>query len=156
MNITYTEKGTFITETCCNCGIAFGMPQGFRSEKLRNGGSFYCPNGHGQHYTETTVRKLERQLASEQSRHDQTKANLRDTKGSLVAEKGHRTRLKKRIKNGICPCCNRSFTNLKRHMNTKHPEYTPPGTKKKSNKHLNILGNLKKDKQCLSAHNADS
>jgi hypothetical protein len=28
-----------------------------------------------------------------------------------------------RIGNGVCPCCNRSFTNLRRHMTTKHPEY---------------------------------
>lgn len=29
-----------------------------------------------------------------------------------------------RVKNGVCPCCNRSFQNLKRHMNTKHPNWS--------------------------------
>lgn len=123
MVVTYTVKGAFITETCYSCGMAFGMPEDFRNEKLRNGGSFYCPSGHGQHYSEPIVNKLERQLAVEQSKHDQTKANLKDTRGALTAEKGHRTRLKNRIKNGVCPCCNRSFQNLRRHMNHKHPGY---------------------------------
>lgn len=123
MSTTYTEVGAFITETCCNCGIAFGMPEKFQKEKLQKGGSFYCPNGHGQHYCESDVKKLEKQLLNEQSRHDQTKAKLRDTKGSLVAEKGHRTRLKNRIKNGVCPCCNRYFQNLHKHMKGQHPEY---------------------------------
>jgi hypothetical protein len=27
----------------------------------------------------------------------------------------------------VCPCCNRSFQNLRRHMATKHPEFNAPG-----------------------------
>ena len=29
-----------------------------------------------------------------------------------------------RTGNGVCPCCKRSFTNLRRHMNTKHPNFS--------------------------------
>jgi len=123
MNIAYTGIGSFITEECCNCGIAFGMPEDFRKRKLREGGSFYCPNGHGQHYRETDEKKLKRQLSREKAIHDQTIASLRETKGKLRAEKGHRTRLKKRINNGVCPCCNRSFQNLHNHMKNQHPRY---------------------------------
>ena len=36
----------------------------------------------------------------------------------------------KRIHKGVCPCCNRSFTNLKRHMETKHPEHPSPPKKR--------------------------
>ena len=25
--------------------------------------------------------------------------------------------------NGVCPCCNRSFENLRNHMHTQHPDY---------------------------------
>jgi hypothetical protein len=136
MTITYTSIGSFVTENCYKCGISFGLPSGFQKEKLENGGNFCCPNGHGQYYGESTVKKLEQRIIRELSQHDQTKANLRDTKLSLIAEKGHRTRLKKRIVRGICPCCNRSFQNLKRHMDGQHPKYTD---KKKNQKGLKAI-----------------
>jgi len=37
------------------------------------------------------------------------------------AIRGELTKLKKRVTNGVCPCCHRSFQNLRRHMATKHP-----------------------------------
>lgn len=30
--------------------------------------------------------------------------------------------IKKRVQGGACPCCNRHFVQLERHMATKHPE----------------------------------
>lgn len=39
--------------------------------------------------------------------------------------KGHATRITKRAKAGVCPCCNRSFENLRRHMASQHPTFTP-------------------------------
>lgn len=56
-------------------------------------------------------------------------AKLRDY-AALLREresvKAQSTRLRKvkdRVKNGVCPCCNRTFVNLQRHMHTKHPSY---------------------------------
>tara|TARA_Y100000310_G_scaffold338946_1_gene430083 strand:- start:1163 stop:1354 length:192 start_codon:yes stop_codon:yes gene_type:complete len=37
--------------------------------------------------------------------------------------KGQVTKLKNRAKAGVCPCCNRTFQNLSRHMETKHPDF---------------------------------
>lgn len=31
--------------------------------------------------------------------------------------------LRNRAAAGVCPCCNRTFEQLGRHMTTKHPEY---------------------------------
>jgi hypothetical protein len=28
----------------------------------------------------------------------------------------------KRVHRGVCPCCKRTFQNIQRHMETKHPE----------------------------------
>ncbi len=123
MSVTYTAEGVFVTKTCGECGIQFGLQEGFDNDNQRNGGTWYCPNGHGRVYTEPEVKKLERQLTREMARHDQTKANLQGTKRTLIAERGHRTRLKNRIKNGVCPCCNRSFQNLYKHMKSQHPDY---------------------------------
>lgn len=144
MGTTYTEFTTLTKHTCYNCGILYAIPEGFdnrcRSEQDK---TWYCPNGHATIYSTSDVTKLKRQLAQEVSRHDQTRANLKETKKNLIVKKGQITKLKKRVSHGVCPCCHRSFTNLRRHMDTKHPKYSPVETKKKTNKHLNILGNLK-------------
>lgn len=41
----------------------------------------------------------------------------------LEVRKGLLTRMKNRVGNGVCPCCNRHFKNLQGHMKTKHPEF---------------------------------
>jgi hypothetical protein len=42
---------------------------------------------------------------------------------SKAAYKGQLTKVRRKVANGSCPCCNRHFENLQRHMQTKHPEY---------------------------------
>lgn len=37
--------------------------------------------------------------------------------------KGVATRLKNRAAHGVCPCCNRTFQQLARHMSAKHPDF---------------------------------
>jgi hypothetical protein len=39
---------------------------------------------------------------------------------------GQVTRIKNRVKNGVCICCNRSFSDLHQHMLTKHPDFSTP------------------------------
>jgi hypothetical protein len=40
-----------------------------------------------------------------------------------IAAKGQLTKHRKRSAAGTCPCCNRTFANMGRHMKTKHPEF---------------------------------
>jgi len=49
-----------IQENCCKCNIPFGIEAGHRRQLLERGGTFHCPNGHAQHYTDTKVKRLER------------------------------------------------------------------------------------------------
>lgn len=87
---------------------------------------FYCLAGHPQYFTESDevkIKKLERQLANERASHDQTRADRDATERRRRAEKGAKTRIKNRVGRGVCPCCNRSFENLGRHMQSKHPEF---------------------------------
>ncbi len=123
MTITYKENVILSTMNCGECGITFAMPETFRKDCKELGYTWYCPNGHSRIYSETDVNKLKRELAKEESKHDQTSAKLRDTKIKLSCEKGQRTKLKNRIAKGVCPCCNRYFQNVKRHIDNKHPEY---------------------------------
>jgi DNA-binding transcriptional regulator YiaG len=113
------------TETCCNCGMVFAMPKDFQQKKRNNPGStFYCPSGHGQHYVgETKAQKLQRELEQRESQ----LADARDQANRLMAErdaaaKAHK-KMRTRVANGVCPCCNRSFENLRNHMQSQHPEY---------------------------------
>lgn len=127
-----------VTEECCNCGILFAITRNFKDEKLKyrhssNRKTFYCPNGHPQFYTgETEEQKLKRELAQaekdkawyernytaqrKRADHERARAN---------GYKGHATRITKRAKAGVCPCCNRTFKQLAQHMQTQHPEFTP-------------------------------
>ncbi len=59
-NYLFQIDTTLITKTCCNCGVLFAMEQGYQQQKRRDGESFHCPNGHGQHYTETDKTKLQK------------------------------------------------------------------------------------------------
>lgn len=111
-------------EVCGTCGIMYALPCEML-ERARNDPSlwWYCPNGHHWHYlTETPeqkLRKAQEALARERARHDQTQASLSATRGVVTRQ---RKRLQ-RVSKGVCPCCNRSFADLKRHMQSKHPDY---------------------------------
>lgn len=119
-----TETLNFVLEECCNCGIPFFMPNYLKQRLLNNPGtSFYCPNGHGQHYTGKTeeqkrIEKLQEDLEFVKRDRQGIENQLLDT----INEKNKLSRQLKRVKNGVCPCCNRSFTDLERHIKTKHPE----------------------------------
>lgn len=114
----------------CWCGISHAIPQSLHQEAVNNGHSVWCPLGHSWVIEETENDKLrkrlqreEAHLCRERARHDQTRSELEWTERSRNAHKGAKTRLMNRVARGVCPCCQRSFTNLHRHMETKHPNY---------------------------------
>lgn len=114
----------FVLETCCSCGIPFFMPTYYRKQKLENPGSlFYCPNGHGQQYTGTSeAEKLRVKLSQLEAEKKKTEEELQNRWLDALNEKNKLAKQLKRVHNGVCPCCNRSFQNLRRHIETKHPE----------------------------------
>ena len=124
MNNTIDFQVTLEQEICLSCSGVFAVNKEWIQRKRQSGGSWYCPYCQtGWHAAETENKRLEanlkranNNLATEKAHHDQTKA-------SLSAQKGVTTRLKNRIKNGVCPCCNRHFKDLFRHMENQHPEY---------------------------------
>lgn len=122
-NETFAGYTTLYAQTCVSCGVLFAMPQAMDDQRQKDRKSFYCPNGHSQHYMgetpEQTIKKLKERLAREQASHDQTQASLNATKGVVTKQ---RKKLE-RVSKGVCPCCNRSFTDLKKHMQSKHPDY---------------------------------
>lgn len=117
----------------CWCGTPFAVPSemvAFQQKQHDDGWAqtaIYCPHGHTVIRSgEGRAKVLERQIASERQRHDQTKAELRETEFRRRAQKAATTKIKKRIAGGACPCCNRTFQNLERHMKSQHPDFVEP------------------------------
>lgn len=128
---TFSENTWFHTVTCCNCGLQFAMADGFYKKRLEKQDSFYCPAGHGQHFTGTTeAEKLRRQLDAQTARVERAeqRASEADAERRRIA-RAHR-KMRSRVANGVCPCCNRSFENLRRHMQSEHADFGQPQTLK--------------------------
>ena len=131
MRETMVATSTLVVETCCSCGTAFAMEESLRQSLIRKKGeAFFCPNGHSQSYTGETIEKkyekIRRELENERSSKKWWQEEAEKKARSLSATKGQLTKTKNRIAKGVCPCCNRQFINLQRHMETKHPKYIDP------------------------------
>lgn len=110
-----------VTETCHSCGVLFAMVEDFHSARRRDGKTLYCPVGHGQQYVQgkTDAQKLREAETRELALRDQLSAAIREGEATRVAL----LRDRHRFANGVCPCCTRSFANVRRHMADQHPEY---------------------------------
>ena len=102
------------------------------AQRKAEGFTFYCPHGHGQVFRagETEADKLRRardNLKQQQARYEDWLRDANEARKSAerqaAAAKGQVTRLKNRASAGVCPCCNRTITQLARHMKTKHPDF---------------------------------
>lgn len=129
---TQTFPATLTVINCGECGGIYALNERYRRKKQEVGESWTCPYCKcGWGYSNSSENeRLKRELQQEQERtlrerqrHDQTKAELRETERRRRAEKGAKTKLKKRVAHGVCPCCNRTFKQLAAHMSAMHPEY---------------------------------
>jgi len=127
--IEYTER---LNVTRCWCGIALAIPENLYRNAHERGTHVYCPIGHEFWWFETEAdrqcRRAEEAEGAARRAHEraQAEADLRaDTERRLSAQKGATTKARKRAAAALCPCCNRSFVQLRRHLATKHPDYNP-------------------------------
>ena len=125
-----TDEGGFIAIRCGACGCLFGLSRFLYDARRADKGTFYCSNGHPRGYLESEADKLRRerdrltQRLAEKDDEIKRQRDLREgTERQLSATRGVLTRIKNRVGHGVCPCCNRSFGDLTRHMKTKHPTY---------------------------------
>lgn len=118
---------------CWKCGVTIVMPQHMVNTKRNDHTSFFCPNGHsgvfgGKSETEKKLEEAEKHLANARQRTEWAEADAKRAKEArdaaqrqASAARGQVTKIKNRVGNGVCPCCNRTFQNLQRHMQSKHP-----------------------------------
>lgn len=137
-----THVITINPHDCPTCGVSYGLTSEYEKRRRADGKSWLCPNGHWVTYMKSDLdrerearkaaereaaamaaeaRCARRQWKEEQDRHQSTRRSLAATKGVV-------TRVKRRVGKGVCPCCNRTFQNLARHMESKHPDYSDGGT----------------------------
>jgi len=116
-SLNYTET---LTVVHCTCGMPFGIPESLNKQALESERvSIFCPRGHSWHYTET----MEKRLRREREKTARIQAQADQLQAQLSAQKGVATKLRKKVEraeHGVCPHCNRSFQNLRRHMESKH------------------------------------
>lgn len=132
MGSTIHATTSFYVDTCCSCGMQFAMPTEFNNIRRNDHKAFYCPSGHSQSYqSESESEKLRRErdrLAQRIAERDDEIKRQRELREAaerqLSAAKGRVTKIKNRVAKGVCPCCNRQFSNLHRHMTTEHPTFT--------------------------------
>lgn len=127
-------SGDGVNVTCWKCKCDYWLPvELYRAAKRSSTINFFCPYGHSAHYSdgptdEDKLRqerdRLKQQLAEKDDsiRIWRNEAEQKDRQ--LSATRGVVTRIKNRVGNGVCPCCNRTFENLHRHMRSKHSSYT--------------------------------
>jgi len=109
--------------TCKSCGITHAVPQKLLEGLQQTGGYYYCPNGHQWGWGKSEAYRLRQELRDEQAQRKRVEAQLVSVKDQLQATEREAQQHKKRVANGVCPCCNRSFVRLQRHMKTQHPGY---------------------------------
>ena len=131
IRVTYASQLGIII--CHSCTGVYALADKFLKRRQADGVGWTCPYcKQGTAYSESHVDKLQRELRKQQEstayqRDEKERAlHQRDSANrSCAAFKGVATKKTKqldRVKNGVCPCCNRHFKNLQRHMKSKHSE----------------------------------
>ena len=127
---TVTVSVKLIQMECGECGSIFGVSESKYDRCKQRGEGWYCPNGHSRVFAESEIQRLEKKLAKEREntewhrkQNQRISAELEHVEAQRRAQVGVTTKLKKRLANGVCPCCNRSFANLARHMKGQHPGF---------------------------------
>ena len=112
---------------CGECSIVFAMPTSKYNRCRDQGEGWCCPNGHNRVFCKSENAKLQEQLNAErqkavreQQAREQSQAETNELREKNNKITGKLSRVYKRVRNGVCPCCNRHFDNLEGHMKTKH------------------------------------
>lgn len=123
-----TYYGTEITVqlqpmTCgvSNCGVPFAISQTLYDKAQADHGIwFYCPNGHNIHFLGKSMKDELREAETRATAlRDQLEAAAREAetvRAALI-----RDRL--RFADGLCPCCDKRFDDVRLHMKSDHPDY---------------------------------
>lgn len=131
--LTYAGFTDLKVMTCPICGVVYAIPAALQANAYKRGEGkiqWFCCNGHQLGYHGDSEAERQLKIMRERARMASARADAdRDlrihTEAQLRSQKGATTKARKRHAAALCPCCNRSFVQLKRHMDTQHPSYDP-------------------------------
>jgi hypothetical protein len=115
---------------CAHCGVLFGISTQLEKRRRDDGEGFYCPNGHANEFKDNELDKAKKRIAKLEEIAKARDVWLREERDrreaverSLAATRGAVTKLRQKTDAGLCPYgCRRHFTNLERHIATKHKD----------------------------------
>lgn len=122
----YVEEIEFVLITPGCCGVPWMMPKHIMVQRKEDHKTFWCPNCQSSRWYppgSSDKEKLEAKLRHERFLRVEAENEAESAKHRERAQKAAKTRLKNRIKNGVCPCCTRYFENLHRHMLSQHGDW---------------------------------
>jgi hypothetical protein len=139
MSLPQVQQLVILTQVNCGeCGGTYAINERYREKKAQDGGIWNCPYCRvGWGYANNNENaKLKKELELERKRKEwaqqdakRERENREAAEHQARAQKAAKTRLRNRIKNGVCPCCTRHFENLQAHIATKHPDFVKQPTK---------------------------
>ncbi len=122
-----------LTITRCWCGIALAIPEDlYRWAQAEKHRAVHCPLGHEFVFTENATDRANRRAKEAEATAARLRSGIqaardqaRAAERSAIAYKGHLTRLRNRVANGVCPVagCKRSFTNVRAHIEGQHQDW---------------------------------
>lgn len=127
--ITIIRGSRFVVTTCGQCGVVYTVPEVRHDQMRAEGGYASCPNGHQWGWSpeqcERERLRRERDLLKQRvAQRDDEIAQLERLRiaaeATIATERRSHTKTMRRIQGGACPCCNRFFVNVARHMESKH------------------------------------
>jgi hypothetical protein len=130
MSGTFTVNETYEVQAIeLGCGHTLFVTTNFITERKRDHQTFYCTHcASPRHWPgESDIEKLRSQLSAAQQREETLRQQRINLEEALAAEQRSKERLKRRVKNGVCPCCHRTVKQLAAHMKTKHPDFAGNG-----------------------------
>jgi len=119
----WNEAVVELTQIICGrCGGVYGIAERVRQYHEEHGSSWHCPYcAIGWGYAKGRIKTLEEELARERARTQNALSREAEAIARASAAEAANAKARKRAQAGVCPCCNRSFANVARHMATKHP-----------------------------------
>ena len=120
---SFTVEEEYRRMQCSECGVTYFFPEAWADNASKHGKSWQCPNGHGQWFGESPYEKMRRENERMKQQAAQKDDELAAARKSWNEAEKRAKAVETRARAAVCPCCNRSFKQLREHMRRKHPEH---------------------------------
>lgn len=129
-----TCSSSLTVVNCHGCGGTYAMSSFFLDARREDGVGWNCPYCRAATaYCDNETDRLKKELAKqknstayqreEKERYLQQRNTLERSRNGMKGVLIREQKKLARVRRGVCPCCNRHFKNVQRHMDSQHPNY---------------------------------